>query len=396
MPTKPSRKRIAVYAASLDPITFGHINVAERVAPLYDELIVIAAVDPKKTYTFTPDERKEMAAHAVAHLPNVRVEICDSQYVVRMAKALGAQVIIRGLRNTSDLEFEQNLASGNRRIFPEIETIWVPCLPHLMDVSSSAVKSHIGVDPDWETQATKLTPAVVVAKLKNKYILDKARKHWYSLMARIGNSKPPESTWGPEILFRDILENYGETHRAYHNLEHIVSMLDDFETFVKDTPVPLTLYEYIELAFGIWYHDYNYNPKAKLDDEKRSANIAKMVTDVIGLKDLGETIPSRTHDLVMATKHGPTKPSGFLEQIITDLDLAILGKPESVYDKYEAGIRVEYGPDWVPEADFRKGRAKILQMFLDRKRIYSTNYFQKKYGRMAKANLKRALAKLLA
>src|SRR4051812_47000215 len=107
MPNFKSRK--AVYAASLDPITNGHINVIDRVAPLYDQLIVVVAVDPRKTYTFSTEERVAMARAAVAHHSNVTVDICKGHYVVKLAESLGAQVIVRGLRNFKDLEDEQTL-----------------------------------------------------------------------------------------------------------------------------------------------------------------------------------------------------------------------------------------------------------------------------------------------
>jgi pantetheine-phosphate adenylyltransferase len=101
--------------ASLDPITNGHINVIERMAPLYDELIVLVAVDSRKSYTFTPEERVDMTKAAVAHLPNVLVDVCIGHYVVKQAESIGAQVIVRGLRNFKDLEDEQTLAEENRR-----------------------------------------------------------------------------------------------------------------------------------------------------------------------------------------------------------------------------------------------------------------------------------------
>jgi pantetheine-phosphate adenylyltransferase len=162
-----------VYAASLDPITNGHINVIERMAKLYDELVVMIAVDARKTYAFSPEERADMAREATLHLPNVTVDICTGQYVVKRASTLGAQVIIRGIRNFKDLEAEQTLAEENRRICPTIETVWIPCLPDLMHVSSSMVKGHVGVDPTWEDQVARSVPKTVVAKLREKLLTSK-------------------------------------------------------------------------------------------------------------------------------------------------------------------------------------------------------------------------------
>jgi pantetheine-phosphate adenylyltransferase len=366
------KTRKAVYAASLDPITNGHINVIERMAPLYDELIVLVAVDSRKSYTFTPEERVDMTKAAVAHLPNVSVDVCIGHYVVKQAESIGAQVIVRGLRNFKDLEDEQTLAEENRRICPQIETVWVPCLPNLMHVSSSMVKSHVGIDPDWECQVARSVPAAVVTKLKEKFILGKARKHWTTLMSALGNPK------GSETVLKDLLTRYGEPHRGYHNIAHIIAMLDELELVGENDSA---------VVLAIWFHDAIYDPKAK-DNEEQSARLAKDSIKQIGLPDsLGEQV----NDLVMATKHTAV-PAEYAAQVLVDLDLMVLGKPEKEFDAYEAGIRKEY--EWVPELDFCVGRSKILQSFLDRPSIYSTKLFQDKYESIARKNLEQSIEQL--
>ncbi len=366
------KARKAVYAASLDPITNGHINVIERMAPLYDELIVLVAVDPRKTYTFTPEERVGMAKAAVVHLPNVTVDVCSGHYVVKHAESIGAQVIVRGLRNFKDLEAEQTLAEENRMICPTVETIWVPCLPNLMHVSSSMVKGHVGIDPEWESQVTRSVPAAVVVRLKEKFVLGKARKHWATLMSVLGNPK------GSEAVLEDLLKRYGEAQRAYHNLEHIVMMLDELEQMHEGDPA---------VALAIWFHDAVYDPKAK-DNEEQSAELAK---DTIGKIDLPDSLGEQVSELVMETKHAAV-PTDRAAQILVDLDLMVLGKSEKAFDAYEAGIRREY--DWVPQVDFCAGRSSVLQSFLDRSSIYSTALFRDKYETTARKNLVRSIEQL--
>jgi pantetheine-phosphate adenylyltransferase len=366
-------ERKAVYAASLDPITNGHINVIERMAPLYDELIVLVAVDPRKTYTFTPEERVNMTKAAVAHLANVSVDVCIGHYVVRQAESVGAQVIVRGLRNFKDLEDEQTLAEENRKICPHIETVWVPCLPNLMHVSSSMVKGHVGIDPEWECQVARSVPAAVVSKLKEKFILGKARKHWAILMSALGNPK------GSEVVLKDLLTRYGEPHRAYHNIAHVVTMLDELELLNEGDPA---------ISLAIWFHDAVYEPKTKDNNEERSAELARNSIKQIGLPDsLGKQI----NDLIMATKHTAV-PVDHATQILVDLDLVILGKSNKEFDVYEVGIRKEY--DWVPQADFNAGRSKILQFFLNRSKIYLTELFRSRYESTARNNLERSIKRL--
>ena len=366
------KKRKAVYAASLDPITNGHINVIERMAPLYDELIVLVAVDSRKTYTFTPDERVEMTKVAVAHISNVSVDVCIGHYVVKQAESIGAQVIVRGLRNFKDLEDEQMLAEENRKICPHIETVWIPCWPNLMHVSSSMVKGHVGIDPGWEEQVARSVPEAVVAKLKEKFILGKAHNHWAILMSALGNPK------GSETILKGLLGLYMEPHRAYHNLTHIVAMLDELELARESGPA---------LTLAIWFHDAIYDPKAK-DNEEQSAQLAK---DSIKKMGLPNTLGEQVNELVMATKHIAV-PTDHTAQVLVDLDLIILGKPEKEFDRYEVEIRKEY--DWVTQPDFCAGRSKILQSFLDRPSIYSTELFRTTYESAARKNLDRSIQRL--
>lgn len=368
-------KRKAVYAASLDPITNGHLNVIERMAPFYDELIVLIAVDPRKTYTFSPEERVNMAKAAIAHLPNVHVDVCVGRYVVKQADSIGAQIIIRGLRNFKDLEDEQTLAEENRRICPGIETIWVPCLPHLMHVSSSMVKSHVGIDPEWEEQVARSVPPAVIVKLKEKLIFAKAQKHWTALMSALGSPK------GSDIIFKDLLVRYSEPHRVYHILEHIVAMLDCLNTINEAEQ------EIMELALAIWFHDAVYDTKTR-DNEEQSALLAKEASGKLGLPDaFGEQVSN----LVLATKHTAGQPDR-VAQIMGDLDLAIFGKSEKEFDTYEIGVRKEYAE--IPYPDFAATRSKILQSFLDRPSIYLTHHFREMHELTARKNLKRSIEQL--
>ena len=129
----------AVYPGSFDPITNGHIYIAERAAAVFDEVIVSVLINERKTSGFTVEERCDMARESLAHVPNITVGSFNGLLVdyVRQQKA---GVIIRGLRAMSDFEYEFQMALMNRQLAPEIETFFIVTDPKYSYVSSSSVR----------------------------------------------------------------------------------------------------------------------------------------------------------------------------------------------------------------------------------------------------------------
>jgi pantetheine-phosphate adenylyltransferase len=131
--------RIAIYPASFDPITLGHVDVAARAAAIFDELILAVYDRPLKSLMFSTDERVAFTRTAVAHLPNVRVDTYDN-LTVQYARSVGAGVIVRGLRTVSDFEREYGMAQLNHGLESDIDMIFLMASPRYSYVSSSAVK----------------------------------------------------------------------------------------------------------------------------------------------------------------------------------------------------------------------------------------------------------------
>lgn len=132
--------RRAIYPGTFDPITFGHADLARRALRLFDDLVVAVATDSVKEPTFTTEERVEMARLALADVSE-RVEVVGFDgLLVDFARAKGAQAIIRGLRAVSDFEYEFQLASMNRQLAPDLESIFLTPAKEYAFVSSSLVK----------------------------------------------------------------------------------------------------------------------------------------------------------------------------------------------------------------------------------------------------------------
>lgn len=135
----------AMYPGSFDPITNGHIYIAERAAAIFDELVVGVLINKNKKYTFSIEERESMTREALSHLPNVKVKSFDG-LLVDFMRAERSRVIIRGLRALSDFEYEFQLALMNRQLAPEIETFFIVTDAKYSYLSSRVVKEvfHFG------------------------------------------------------------------------------------------------------------------------------------------------------------------------------------------------------------------------------------------------------------
>ncbi|MCP3098751.1 pantetheine-phosphate adenylyltransferase [Myxococcus sp. K15C18031901] len=154
---------IAVYAGSFDPITSGHLSVIRQAARLFGHVVVIVAVNPAKNTLLTPDERVALVRDAVAMHPNVTVARTDG-LIVDYARAIGASVLLRGVRGATDAQFETELAQNNRALAPEISTLFLPAEAHLAEVSSSALKSRAANGED----VSSFCPPAVAAMLRER------------------------------------------------------------------------------------------------------------------------------------------------------------------------------------------------------------------------------------
>ena len=132
-------KITALYPGTFDPITNGHTDLVRRAVRLFDEVIVAVAANPKKQPLFTLNERVALAQTALAEVPKAKVLGFDT-LLIDFAREHKAQVILRGLRAVSDFEFEFQLAGMNRRLAPEIETVFLTPSEHEMFISASLVK----------------------------------------------------------------------------------------------------------------------------------------------------------------------------------------------------------------------------------------------------------------
>lgn len=139
--------RIAICPGSFDPVTKGHLNIIERSARLFDKIIVLVVTNPKKTPAFTREERVDFIRRVTQHLPNVSVDSYDG-LLAEYAHRVGAGTLIKGLRAVTDFEYEFQQALTNKKLNPELETMFMITDSQYMYLSSSVVKQVAGFGGD--------------------------------------------------------------------------------------------------------------------------------------------------------------------------------------------------------------------------------------------------------
>lgn len=160
---------IAVYPGTFDPITRGHSDLVERAARLFDRLIIGVAAypSPSKRPAFNTEQRLELAQQVLGHVPNVEVRSFDT-LLARFVQSCNAQVIMRGLRAVSDFEYEFQLASMNRQLIEDVETIFLTPSEQYAYISSSLVREVAALGGDID----KFVHPAVAAALRARYHQD--------------------------------------------------------------------------------------------------------------------------------------------------------------------------------------------------------------------------------
>jgi len=157
-------KKVAIYPGSFDPITNGHMSLIRRGLQIFDELIVAVAFNPNKKTLFTVEERVEMIREILKDTENVRVDHFEG-LTVNYAKTQGSNVILRGLRATSDFEFEFQLALMNRRLARDIQSLFLMTDSKWFYLSSTIVKEAASFGGDIKG----LVPHTVCERMKEKF-----------------------------------------------------------------------------------------------------------------------------------------------------------------------------------------------------------------------------------
>jgi pantetheine-phosphate adenylyltransferase len=157
--------RKAVYAGSFDPITNGHLWIIRQAAPLFDELVIAIGVNPDKKATFSLEDRLRFLRDATADIAHCVIASYENQYLADYAAHIGADTIVRGIRNETDFTYEQTMRHINGDLRPNILTLFLMPPREFAEISSSMVKGMVGPG-GWQDVVHRYVPACVFAALQ--------------------------------------------------------------------------------------------------------------------------------------------------------------------------------------------------------------------------------------
>ena len=155
---------VAIFPGSFDPITNGHVDIINQAAAIFDKVYVVVMVNTAKKYLFTNEEREDLINDAVNDLKNVQVLLKPNQLTINVAHDLGANTIVRGVRNTTDFLFEQQIAEMNKKMANDISTVLLFTEPENSFVASSIIKEIAQFNGDFAS----FLPTKAAQALKEK------------------------------------------------------------------------------------------------------------------------------------------------------------------------------------------------------------------------------------
>ena len=153
----------AIFPGSFDPLTYGHLNIIERASRIFDEIDVVVAHNVNKKYMFSADERLRMVKKLTKDFKNVTAHVSE-KLIVDYAKESGANVLLRGIRNSIDFFYEFDLSLMNKNLSSEIETVFIPTDQKFLTIKSSSIKELAS----FGGNISGMVPEIVVEAMKAK------------------------------------------------------------------------------------------------------------------------------------------------------------------------------------------------------------------------------------
>jgi len=337
--------RKAVFAGSFDPLTMGHVDIIRRASKLFDELVVLINYNPDKNEYIQIIDRVSSVKDEFSNDESVSVDVSRDQYTVDYCKDNDIGYIVRGVRNSQDFLYEDNVSNINKQLDPNVETVLLFTDKNLSVVSSSTVKGLCGFK-GWEQRIEKFLPRYSYALVLEKE--DALKKEYIKSIEILTGDGEVYKNPSIQLLYYNILRAYSIRNRHYHSIIHIVNGLNTMKQFkLNDEQKALLTIAYL-------YHDLVYDTNQ--DDVENvfdSENKFKKHFENILSKSQIKIIKN----LILATAH-KKEPYTFLERCICDIDLVIFASDINTYMRASFLIRKEYSQ--YDDVTWNKGRKDFL------------------------------------
>ena len=378
-------ERIAFYSGSFDPFTYGHLAVLAQASMMFDHVVVGVGCNPNKKAYLTDKEKvtiidqsiKDLAsmyghreligrefspadAYLAQHPEKVSV-VTYKGLTIDAAVEWGASVMIRGERLIGDHDEEMRLAQVNQELCAvrgyNLQTVIIPVPDIKLTYTSSTTVRNLFSLGEYVVAMNYVTPSV------HNLLVEKSLRQEYGLL-----------TGGCNHDVKDLFGTYQT--RKYHNFSHISYMLNFMNIFIRATSIRL---DKSAMKMAIFWHDFYQGE----DAEELSSVRAKQAAKASGIS------PEDVQKLIMATKHNVIDGQKLdeMSELIHDLDLAILGDNKN-YGIYAYRVREEYAES-VDYEIYVKNRIKLLNSFLEKERIYLTQYFFERFESIARENIRK-------
>jgi len=374
-----SGELIAAYGGTFDPCTLGHSQIIKKACSVFDKLHIVVATNVNKTPSFPIEDRVEMLRDTIQYIAGVQENnvviqtLPDTTYLVDFAKEIGAKFLVRGIRDSMDFHYENQIYHTNKIIQPSVETLYLMPDEALSLVSSSWVKGLVG-QRGWRKVVEQYVSPLTLDYLVTQY----AEKRFMKLVnGEMGFNVPPS----PNVREEMWLRIKGMNSNAYHNINHILNCLETFDSMA-------TIDKRFEVEMAFWLHDVF----ATVDDCMSYAHIRLLRCD--------EKSRELVKTLIASTKHETCEYKTELEERFSSIDLLVLASDVDGYDNYVKRVKEEYLKNsGLTKNEFEgkwlQGRSDFLTKMLARKKIFAWEPFYEMYEAKARGNMGHELHILL-
>ncbi|MCL1912309.1 MAG: pantetheine-phosphate adenylyltransferase [Eubacteriaceae bacterium] len=350
-------KSIYVYAGSFDPITIGHLDIINKVAGMCDTLVVAIGINAEKSYTYSLADRLEMIRDTLVDVGNVQIVGFEGDFLVTFAEQLGATHLVRGIRSRDDFSYELRMYSVNKKLCPQIETLYFfPSKPEYANISSSLVKSLVGPN-GWEDLVADYVPGPVLKKLVDNFY----KGLWTTLANNLGIQNH-------ESVYQELLSAYENSEGA--SLGAIHQMLCQVSIIRSKLKAPDAL------VLAVWH----YAHYKKLGDNEEAALKLFARLGIDGSAALAAA-------QLLGVLNGSVHTSGSEDfAYAKDISLAIFGTDKERFANHEKDVLGLFigGGSQGEKADF-------LESLAASPRIYQTQFYYDRHEEQARANIKSML-----